>query len=807
MGYSHIKPNEATDAFNHLPSARSLWDAARLRRVAELHEENMSSMNRRADHGCRGGILPLVLLLLLASAPPAAGQINPSAEPPRRREMTATPLQIEERIQLDGIFDEPVWQRAQPATDFLQQDPAFGEPATEPTEVRIAFDRENLYMSVSCFDSEPDKLLGFQRRRDEFLSSDDRFMWVFDTYLDARGGYFFEINPSGLMGDSTLGSAGQSNRQWDGIWDAKIIHTDYGWAAEIKIPFRTFNFDPDAEAWGVNFQRTVRRKSEETLWTGHARNQGLRRMTNTGLLRGIREVSQGQGLDLKPYVLGTAFKNRNGNETVYQGKPGLDVFYSPTPRLRANFTINTDFAQTEVDDRQVNLTRFSLFFEEKREFFLEGAGFFDFRSTWEGNPDTRVFPFFSRRIGLNADREPQRIIYGTKLTGQVGSHDIGIMHVRTGEDRGSRGVDFAGDDFTVARVKRRILSQSFIGGLVTRRDSTGPNEASYTAGVDALLATDRFMGDHNLELNAFLLRTSIEESVRAEREGGRYSFGTDLNFPNDRWEGSVSFREVQRNFNPTVGFVSRRAFRRYNPAVTYSHRPNNNRWIRRFLFGANIDYTTDLSNELLTRQFELTPFELNTHAGDVVRVVVSPTYERLEEDFAIFRDPVNGQAVILPRGGEYDFTRLLLQMETANRRLLAVEGTVDLGNFLSGTRKTYSAQLTLRARPGVIFYSEVEWNRIDLEEGSFQTRIYRFTPELQFSPWVALVNNFQYDNESRVLGWQSRFRWILTPGTDFYFVYTQNWRDFGIREPGAGLHGFATQDRRASTKFIYTHRF
>ncbi len=763
----------------------------------------MFNLFRRVRLSGIGQFLSVVFLISSLTDTAAGQATNQSTRP----EMTAVRLNEDERIKLDGVFDELVWQRAQPAKEFVQQDPIFGAKATEATEVRIAFDSENLYMSVQCFDSEPDKVVGYQRRRDEFLSSDDRFMWVFDTYLDARGGYFFEINPSGLMGDSTLGSAGQGNRQWDGIWTAKVIRTDYGWAAEIVFPFRTFNFDPNAEAWGVNFQRTVRRKSEETLWTGHARNQGLRRMTNTGLLRGIREVSQGKGIDLKPYVLGTAFKSPGATDTVYQGKPGLDVFYSPTPRLRANFTVNTDFAQTEVDDRQVNLTRFSLFFEEKREFFLEGAGFFDFRSTWEGNPDTRVFPFFSRRIGLNADREPQKIIYGTKLTGQVGSQDIGILHVRTGEDRGVRGVDFPGEDFTVARVKRRILAQSFIGGLLTRRDPSGTAEASYTTGIDALLSTRRFMGSQNVELNAFLLGTS----VAAGQDGGRYAYGTDLNFPNDPWEGSVSFREVQRNFNPTVGFVSRLAFRRYNPAVTFSPRPNNHAWIRSFKFGANIDYTTDLNNVLLTRQFELTLFEFNTHAGDMFQVNVSPTHERLEEDFAIFKDPVTGKSVTLPRDGQYDFTRYTIHGQTANRRVLAVEGTIDLGNFLSGTRKTYSAQLTVRLRPGVIIYSEVEWNRIELDEGSFQTRIYRFTPELQFSPWIALVNNFQYDNESRVLGWQSRFRWILTPGTDFYFVYSHNWRDFGLHGeavgPLRGLHGFSTQDRRASTKFIYTHRF
>jgi len=701
--------------------------------------------------------------------------------------MTAIPLAEEERIVLDGLLDEEVWNRAEPATDFIQQDPRFGAPATERTEVLIVFSRESLYMGVICYDSEPDRLLGYQRRRDEFLPADDRFMWTMDTFLDARGGYFFEINPSGLMGDALIGTGGQNNRQWDGIWTAKVRRSEIGWAAEIEIPFRTLNFDPNAPAWGVNFQRTVRRKSEESLWTGYARNQGLRRMTNAGLLTGLRGASQGKGLAVKPYALGTAFASpgRGQDQATYQGDVGLDVFYSPTPRLRANFTLNTDFAQTEVDDRQVNLTRFSLFFEEKRDFFLEGDSFFDFRSTAEGDPDTRIYPFFSRRIGLSVDREPQKIDFGTKLTGQVGQQDIGILHVRTGEQQGK-----PGDDFTVARVKRRILTQSFVGGLLTRRDPRAGGEAHYTMGLDTLLAASRFLGSQNLEFSGFLLGTSSRDG----RSEGRFSYGFELSFPNDPCESAFSFKEVQSNFDPAVGFVTRSAFRRYNPSLMYSPRPRQHPWIRRFSFGANFDLQTDLHNDSLTRKLEFKVFEIEGHSADRFSLTIVPEFERLEQDFEIH------PGVILPAGREYNFTRFLFSMGTANRRLLALRSDIELGDFFSGTGQRYYFHLTLRAHPGVIVYSTAEWNRIALDEGKFQTRVYRLTPELQFSPWVSLVNSFQYDSVSRVLGWQARFRWILKPGNDFYFVYTHNWRD----NPVAGLE---TLERRAATKVIYTHQF
>ena len=337
--------------------------------------------------------------------------------------MRAIPLPAGERIELDGILDEDVWQLAEPATDFIQQEPINGQPATERTEVRIVYTPERLYLGVICFDSDPSGVLGFVRRRDEFLGSDDRFLWVLDPFLEERAGYRFGISPGGAMIDTLLDSTGQGNREWDGIWTAQVRRTDLGWQAEIEIPFQTLNFDPNAPAWGINFQRTVRRKSEETLWMGYARNQGLTRMTNTGRLEGIQGVNQGKGLEFKPYALGTAFTSpgTNQDEAVYQGDAGLDVFYNLTPQLRANFTLNTDFAQTEVDDQQVNLTRFSLFFDEKREFFLEGSSFFDFISNVGFEDELRVFPFFSRRIGLSDDREPQPIDYGTRLTGQIGA--------------------------------------------------------------------------------------------------------------------------------------------------------------------------------------------------------------------------------------------------------------------------------------------------------------------------------------------------------------------------------------------------
>ena len=412
----------------------------------------------------------------------AAGQQNGqgnqgSPDNGDRRRIRAFRLNDGESLMLDGRLDEPVWARAEPAGDFVQIDPDNGQPATERTEVRIAFDADALYIGVTCYDSDPDGWIAYQRRRDEGLPSDDKIQLTIDTFLDARTGYFFEMNPLGSMADALIDKNGE-NRAWDGIWNARAQRSDIGWTLEIELPFRTFNFNPGSDAWGINFQRTVQRKNESSIWSGWARNQGLRRMTNAGMVTGILDVTQGHGLDIKPYGLYTseASPGRGSPRMKGEGSAGFDLFYNPTPLLRTNFTVNTDFAQTEVDQRQVNLTRYSLFFPEQRDFFLDGATFLDFASNNLRNNDDRggsthdqVIPFFSRRIGLSTNATPQRIGYGTKVTGQVGAQDVGLLHVRTGEDEG-----FAGEDFTVGRIKRRMMAQSYIGACTPAEIRPGP---------------------------------------------------------------------------------------------------------------------------------------------------------------------------------------------------------------------------------------------------------------------------------------------------------------------------------------------
>ena len=731
----------------------------------------------------------LVAVLLLLTAASTSAQIQD--EEASRRTITAEHLLDGESLVLDGLLDEPFWLRAVPGTDFIQQDPILGGTPTERTQVRFAFDRDNLYMGVSNFDSEPDRMLGNTMKRDEFLRADDRFMWVMDTFLDQQTGYFFEMNPSGLMADSLMAPGG-GNREWDGIWDAKVLRSELGWTIEFSLPFRTVNFDPNGTAWGINFQRTIRRKNEENVWTGHLRNQGLRRLSNAGLLLlDLSDVSQGMGLDVKPYLAAT------GSDSPGRGTPapltgtadvGADLFYNVTPGLRANLTVNTDFAQTEVDQRLVNLTRFPLFFPEKRDFFLDGATFFNFYlGRTRNEPNIAVQPFFSRRIGLDAAGLPQKIDFGTKLTGQAGQQDIGFLHVRTGDEG-----DAIGEDFTVARVQRRILRQSTVGAFYSRRHARAANTTEFqTAGLDFRLATATFRGTSNLEFNGFFLWSTNP----VQTTGDNLAYGLRIDYPNDRWEARMSFTEVQENHAPAIGFTPRTGFRGYGPRLRFAPRPDRHPWLRRMAFGLDADLRTDVENRFLTRRLDFTLLRMELHSQDNFEISVVPTYERLENDFEI------SSKIVLPAGAEYDFNRFRVAFRTANRRVLALQSRVEVGSFFSGDREEITLTLGVRPRPGVTINLEQEWNRVSLAEGRFETRLFRVIADTQFSPWIYLVNNVQHDSVSDVIGWQSRLRWILTPGNDLFVVYTQNWID------SLELDRFTTQDRRAAAKFVFTHRF
>ncbi|MFN7979061.1 MAG: DUF5916 domain-containing protein [Vicinamibacterales bacterium] len=700
-----------------------------------------------------------------------------------RRTMTAERMRDGEHITLDGVLDEPVWGRATSAGEFVMQDPVLGGTPTEKTDIRIVYNSDHLYIGATLYDSEPDKLKGNTRKRDEFLGADDRFMWTMDTFLNQQTGYFFEMNPAGLMADALMGPGGSNAREWDGIWNARVVQSQIGWVIEIDIPFLTLAFDPNAPAWGINFQRTVRRKNEELLWTGHQRNQGLRRMATAGLLLGLKDIRQGRGWEVKPYASGNV-SDAPGRVPAQDwrrgGGVGADVTYNFTPSLRGVASINTDFAETEVDQRLVNLTRFPLFLPERRSFFLDGATFFDFANR----------AFFSRRIGLDANGQPQRIDIGSKITGQAGRQDVGALYVRTGEDGGA-----LGEDFLVLRTRRRILQQSYVGALYTGRSTRGQDALGtrHTVGIDARLATRTFFGNKNLDGSAFFLQATNASGLGSSRAFGGFVF-----YPNDIWEAGSGFTNVEPLFDPAVGFTSRRGFRQYNPFAFYMRRPpTRHPTIRRYGWGIATDLYTDMDNRWVTREVNVRLGRVELHSGDSVEVNVVPSYERLQAPFTI------SSGITLPAGRDYSFTRYSATFFTATQRLVSVRPRVEWGGFLSGHRRQMSFDVGIRPRPGVTLNVFNEWNNVDLAEGAFTTRLHRLIADTQFSPFMYLVNNVQYDSVSRVIGWQSRFRWIVTPGNDVFVVYTHNWVDDSL-DPSSR---FRTLDRRGAAKVVYTKRF
>jgi hypothetical protein len=740
-------------------------------------------------NGMRNGPFRLIgIIFATLSSTALAFSMMPVQEAAiEQRILTAVRLSETESIDLDGELAESVWERAIPATGFIQLDPLNGEPATEETEVRVVYDDGRIFISVICYDSDPGALRGNQMLRDAAFSGDDRFMFVIDPFLDERNGYFFEINPSGAMGDGLVNAATGStnisvNKSWDGIWNARVAQSPIGWTIEIEIPFRTLNFDPNASAWGINFQRTVRRKNEESLWMGYARNQSLTRMSNAGRLEGLSEISQGVGLDIRPYIVsglsqspGRGLPDAKGDTDV-----GADFFYNLTPSLRANFTVNTDFAETEVDQRRVNLTRFPLRFPEQRDFFLEGNSFFNFAVG-------RLNSFFSRRIGLSDAGTPQVIHFGAKLTGQVGANQIGFLQMQTAAEPG-----LAGEDFTVLRTRRQIFTQSYFGMIYTRRSQRGVQAKDrHTLGLDFALDTSEFRGSDNLNLSGYWAWNNNPDRERGHLGG--HAFGVRLAYPNDPWNSLFSYREWGEDHNPAIGFVPRVNIRRFSPQLNYAPRPNQHPWIRRFSFGWDGVWIGNFEGQLLSTAQTFTAFSVDLHSGDSFRINIVPSFERLTEDFRIH------PGVVLPQDGAYHFTRYRFVLSTASQRPIAFNSTYEVGTFLSGDRREFAVGVDLRPRNGVLLGLEGEWNKVDLSEGRFATSLLRASADTQFNPWVSVNNNIQYDTRSRVLGWQTRFRWIVRPGNDIFFTYVHNWEDDFLQ--------MRTLDQEAVAKLSYTHRF
>lgn len=749
--------------------------------------------------------------------------------------VAATPVSLvahqpdgEVEITLDGRIDEAVWQAAIPISDFTQQEPIEGAQPSERTEIRVVFDEDNLYIGAIIYD-DPEGILAFQRERDAGLGTDDRFMWILDTFLDGRTGYFFEINAAGLMGDGVIGSGGGgrggggggggggTNKAWDGIWEARTFIRPDGWSAEIQIPFRTLNFNPNQSEWGINFQRTIRRKNEEILWRGYLRNEGLRSPVFAGRLTGLGGMSQGLGLEAVPSSV-LSWRNTPSDvptaaepdlsPNTFPADVSLDLNYSLTSSLRASVSLNTDFAEVESDQRRVNLTRFAIRFPEQRDFFLEGSGVFAFAPN--GGPS----PFYSRAIGIN-DGQQVPINYGTRLTGQTGPFEVGFYHIGTGQLNyfdSDDAVDatIPRESFTVARVKRQFFEQSAFGAIYTRR-ATAQDPAGlapidrHTAGVDLSLKTRYFLGNKNLEVSGYLVANtnplSTEDPEYADLSFGNLSsWGARVGYPNDIWNGHVSYRDFGDEFDPAVGFVTRNNFRRVNSRVQFSPRVPGISWLRDMNHQVQLSTQKTIDTGILEeREWQFTVLGLNFESGDRINFDANHRFEYLDESFEI-----SDGVMVDP--GEYSNWEYQVGGQTAGRRRLSVRGSLGRSGFWDGDRTRTEARVTLQPNPGVSLSTNFEYNSVDLPGGSFTASLYEVSGDWNPSPWVSITNQLQYDDQSELVGLFARLRWIVKPGNDVYFVYSHNWQYLSLLA-SPNQRELITLSRGGSVKVNYTYRF
>src|SRR3954468_22317852 len=733
--------------------------------------EDVAGVLAVASRSLRAALAAVAVVL---SVQFAAGQVV-DAGPAR-----ATATRTSETIRVDGRLDEAAWQESARLSKFVQREPTEGGEPSEDTEIRVLFTETALYIGAVCRDRSARDIVATQLSRDAVLDVDDRLTIVLDPFLDHRNGFFFQVNPAGARTDGQVSNNAESlSRDWDGIWNAAARVTDEGWIAEIEIPFKTLRFKPGQTTWGFNVERQIKRRQEIDRWTAARQNVWISNLSDAGQLDGLDGVRQGLGLDVRPY--GSAATGSGSRAAA----GGVDLFKNITPSVNAAVTVNTDFAETEADLRQVNLTRFPLFFPEKRGFFLEGAGVFDVAGLIN---TTDLRPFFSRRVGL-VDDVAVPIRLGVKLTGRQSDYNVGVLDVETGAltDPGLPAGFVDRQNLLVARVSRNLFEQSWIGGIVTHGDRSGSGGNTLIGG-DARFATSTFRGHKNLSLDLFLLGT--EDGATGVRDGAG---GVRIDYPNDRWDVALNWRQIGEQFRPALGFVPRTGIRKTDVSIAFQPRPE--RWgIRQFFFELNPVAVTNLRNQVESWNVFTAPFNVRTESGEHLEWNYIPTFEHLDQPFEI------SPGVVIP-SGSYQWTRYRTEVNTATKRRWVIDTALWWGGFYAGTLEQIELGVTFKPSRHVALSGQAERDIGRLPSGSFQTDLLTLKADYNVTANVSWANLCQYDNDSRVAGLQSRFRWILQPGNDLFVIVNRGWRR------ALDGNGFEPIFDRASAKLQYTVRF
>jgi hypothetical protein len=686
-----------------------------------------------------------------------------------RKSIRAT--RFSEDVRIDGILDESIYESVEPIGDFVQHLPVSGAVASDKTEVWVFYNDRSIYVTAKVYESVPEEdWVANEMRRDVGrLRSNDSFSVMFDTFLDRRNGVAFLVSPIGGFSDFTINNEGMATRpvnfDWNVVWNSRVGRFDEGWTVEMEIPFRSLRYEPRSEQeWGIQFRRVQIRLNEATYITdipisaaniGPPMVAGMWRISEAATLTDLEVPPRNFNLEIKPYGLGTVTTNRVANPPIngeFANEAGVDVKFGITNNLTADFTYNTDFAQVEVDERQVNLTRFNLFFPEKREFFLEGAANFDF--TQPRNLDVPTM-FFSRRIGLERGQVVP-IEVGGRVTGKVGDFDIGALNIGT-DGSGLNNVEST--DFSVLRIKRDVLNRSRIGMIFTDRSESLVGEGANTLyGVDG---TFNFLDD--IQISTFAAKS---ESPGLDDDDESYM--ANFNYNGDRYGFRSGYLVVEDNFNPEVGFKRRNNFRQYEGNVRFSPRPASIESVRQFSFEAQTrSYWSATSGELETRRHEFI-FNTQFESGDQFRFTNRDEFEMLTRAFRI-------APKVSLQPGTYDFRSSEISYSLGPQRNVSGRLSYRFGDFWSGTNSAIGISSgSIELSPQLSVEPSYSFNEVKLPEGNFRTELGRFRVTYTISPRMYFSGLVQYNSTQHSLSSNLRFRWEWSPGSELFIVYSDD---------------------------------
>ncbi len=723
----------------------------------------------------RGALAALALAALPAAGGTAAAPVELRSDRPqlRAQRLAAAPV-------IDGeVLGEALWQDVDVATGFQQVEPFAGEPASEPTEVRVAFDDTNLYIAVVCFDRDASSLAISDSRRDASLGNEDSFRVVLDTFGDRQNGFVFGTNIAGIQYDGQFtnqgrgggGRFGGANLDWDTAWTVRTRSGDFGWSAEMAIPFRSLRYTSDRGIWGLNFERNIRRKNETAFWAHLGVQHGLFRVSEAGDLIGVEPPRQ-RSLQLTPYVLASGRESAAGDTN--DSELGMDLKYGVTPSLTLDVTVNTDFAQVEADDQQINLDRFSLFFPEKRPFFLENSGLFRVGSRSSGRGNVELF--FSRRIGLS-DGTPVPILGGARLSGRAGRVNLGLLNMQT-DDVGN----VHGNNFTVARVGREYRNRSRAGVLFVNRQGTGSlapdNDVNRTFAVDGQIGIGQFT-----EISGWAARTRTPGL-----DGRDHGLGVDGSWSSPFWRWRLGYAEVGEDFNPEVGFISRSGYRQLSGFARRRFLPSGEGRVKEFGPRVFYDGFWNFDGYHETGRYAFGG-EVEFRNGAEISLSAGGRREGLLESF-VLADLVHVPA------GEYEDHGFFLFMNTNEGRAVSLGAQIQGGGFFGGRQLVVDPYLSIRLGDYLSSKLSWSWNDIDLPAGAFSTHLGRLRVTYAFSTSLLLQALIQYNDLAGSVSTNVRFSWLNEANRGLFVVYNEI-SEFGVL-------GIDTPDRSLAVKYNRT---